>query len=417
METKARYFGPILKRKLEKPFVHIVFGARQTGKSTLVRSLLPETATILDLADPRERARFSAEPGLFVDLCKALPRNQGGTTVFVDEAQTVPALFDAVQSLYDGDKERWRFILCGSSARRLRASGANLLPGRSMRHLLHPLLEEEYEGYPGRPTAAADRLFSLERDEPLSAPRFPRRSLENRLVFGDLPGIALLEDDRDRADILSSYATAYLEEELRRETIVRDWGYFLRFLKFAAGESGGIVNISAVSRETGVAAQTVKAYYQLLEDMFVGFPMSAFSGSSRKSVLSSPRFFLFDNGVRNAAAGIPLVEASVNAVPGALFKQWVGTQLWRKLSYSGAGKLSYYRTSDGAEIDFIVEKEEELIPIEVKWTENPSLKDARHLKSFIAEHSERCKGGIVVSRCPYPLALDEKIRAVPWWML
>ena len=143
METKFRYSELSLKKKLEKPFVHIVFGARQTGKSTLLRSLLPKGATILDLSDPRERARFSAEPGLFIDLVSALPRQEGGSAVLVDEAQTVPALFDAVQSLSDGgDKERWRFILCGSSARRLRISGANLLPGRSIRHILYPLVEE-----------------------------------------------------------------------------------------------------------------------------------------------------------------------------------------------------------------------------------------------------------------------------------
>ncbi len=170
-------------------------------------------------------------------------------------------------------------------------SGANLLPGRSIRHILYPLVEEEYEGMIGHTVMESERLIGLEGSDRASSPRFPRRSLESRLVFGDLPGISLLEDDGDRADILASYATAYLEEELRRETIVKDWGSFLRFLNFASGESGGIVNLAAVSRETGIAAQTVKSYYQLLEDMFIGFSVGPFSGSSRKSVLSSPRFF------------------------------------------------------------------------------------------------------------------------------
>jgi predicted AAA+ superfamily ATPase len=132
-------------------------------------------------------------------------------------------------------------------------------------------------------------------------------------------------------------------------------------------------------------------------------------------VLSSPRFFFFDLGVRNAAAGIPLVEATVNAVPGSLFEQWVGTQLWRKLSYRRSGNLSYFRTTDGADVDFIVETDTELIPVEVKWTENPSLKDARHLTAFIAEHAGRCTRGYIVSRCPYVLALNDKITAIPWW--
>jgi predicted AAA+ superfamily ATPase len=415
METKFRYFGPVLEKKLAKPFVHILFGARQTGKSTLIRSILPHDATIIDLSDPRERARFAANPGLFIDLCRSLPKRDAGRTVFVDEAQTVPSLFDAVQNLYDNDKARWRFILCGSSARRLRVSGANLLPGRSLRHILHPLVGEEYEA--PRPGGEPRPLVPLAELADGEAPRFPRRSLESRLVFGDLPGIALMESDEDRAEILSTYATAYLEEEIRRETIVKDFGYFLRFLKFAAGDSSGIVNLAAVSRETGVAAQTVKAYYQLLEDMFIGFSVPAFSGSARKSALSSPRFFFFDLGVRNAAAGLPLVEATVNAAPGSLFEHFIATQLWRKLSYGSVAGLSYYRTTDGAEVDFIVEREGELIPIEVKWSENPSLKDARHLKTFIAEHSQRCTRGYIVSRCPYVLALDEKITAIPWWSI
>jgi hypothetical protein len=161
----------------------------------------------------------------------------------------------------------------------------------------------------------------------------------------------------------------------------------------------------------------VKAYYQLLEDMFIGFTVSAFSGSNRKSALSSPRFFFFDLGVRNAAAGIPLTEDSVNAMPGPLFEQWVGCQLWRRLSYGATGTLGYFRTSDGAEVDFILDTRDELIPIEVKWTENPGVKDARHLKSFMAAHKDRCTQGYIVSRCPHALAIEENIKAIPWFMV
>lgn len=415
MDTLYRYYGAILEKKLQKPFIHVLFGARQTGKSTLVRSLLPSEATMIDLADPRERARFAAEPGLFIDMCRALPRSEGATFVLVDEAQSVPALFDAVQSLYDADKERYRFVLCGSSARKLRASGANLLPGRSVRHLLHPLVDEEYETPSARAETKQERLLRLPSSP--GEPLFPYRPLEDRLVFGDLPGIALLDDDGDKSDLLRTYATAYLEEEIRRETIVKDWGYFLRFLKVSASGSGGIVNLAGLSRETGISAPTVKSYYQLLEDMFVGFSVSAFSGSARKSAISSPRFFFFDNGVRNAAAGLPLVRETVNALPGPLFEHWVAGQLARKLSYLGDGSLSYYRTTDGAEVDFILEREGKLYPIEVKWTESPSRKDARHLRAFVAEHRDRCAEGFIVSRCPYVLDLDDSIRAIPWWAL
>jgi predicted AAA+ superfamily ATPase len=414
METLYRFYEGILKEKLRKPFVHILFGARQTGKSTLMHALLGPGAVKIDLSDPRERARFSAKPGTIIELCQALPGIPEPSVIFIDEAQTVPALFDAVQYLYDTSKTRYRFILCGSSARKLRESGANLLPGRSMRHLLFPLIPEEYQTQ-DKPNDQP--LLAVGTQEAVQGKKFPHRSIQDRLAFGDLPGIALLKADEDRADILSSYATAYLEEEIRREMIIKDWGRFLRFLSFAAAESGGIVNVSAVSRETGIASATIKSYYQLLEDMFIGFTVKAFSGSPRKSALSSPRFFFFDLGVRNAAAGIPLAKDSVNANPGPLFVQWVGLQLQRKISYGSPASLSYFRTSDGAEIDFILERGNELIPIEVKWTENPTVKDARHLKSFMADHKDRCERGYIVSRCPHVLALTDNIRAIPWTMI
>lgn len=398
MTVRFRSYAATLTRKISMPYVHILFGARQTGKSTLIQSLLPRDATIINLADPVERARFATTPGLFTDLCRGLEAKPEGNYVFVDEAQTLPAIFDAVQYLYDKDKERYRFILCGSSARRLRETGANLLPGRSIRHILHPLIEAEYS-------------FDSPKREP---EYFPWRSLASRLVFGDLPGIALVDDETTKSDLLKTYTASHLEEEIRRETIIKDWSQFLRFLRFASGDSGGIVNLSAISRESGVKAAQVKNYYQLLEDMFVGFTVSAFSGSARKSALSSPRFFFFDNGVRNAAAGLPLTIDTVNADPGRLFEHWVGCQLWRKLSYEGSGTLSYYRTTDGAEVDFIVENHDEILPIEVKWTESPTLRDARHLRSFIREHAPRCRRGIIISRCPHRLALDENITALPW---
>jgi predicted AAA+ superfamily ATPase len=398
MSTLYRKYAESFSSAMKTPYVQILFGARQTGKSTLVRSLLPGDATIINLADPLERARFSESPGLFVEICKALKPREGGSVVFVDEAQTVPSIFNSVQYLYDQDRERFRFILCGSSARRLRSAGANLLPGRSLRHVLHPLLSSEYGSPDGGPEG-----------------HFPWRPLEERIVFGDLPRIVLESEEDLKANLLKTYATSYLEEEIRRETIVKDWGRFLRFLKFAAGDSGGIVNLSAISHESGVAAPLVKTYYELLEDMFVGFSVPAFSGSVRKSALSSPRFFLFDNGVRNAAAGLPLTVATANADPGRLFEHWVGCQLWRKVSYEGKGRLSYYRTSDGAEVDFVLEMEDEILPIEVKWTGHPSVRDTRHLKTFIREHAPACRRGLVVSRCPYRLGLDDGIEGIPWW--
>ena len=139
----ARWPESKWRKDFTRPYVQIVFGARQTGKSTLIRSLLPEGATVVDLSDPRERGLYLNDPGRFITLCRSLPARGPATWVFVDEAQSVPSIFDSVQHLYDREKQRWHFILCGSSARKLRQTGANLLPGRSFLHRLFPLTRIE----------------------------------------------------------------------------------------------------------------------------------------------------------------------------------------------------------------------------------------------------------------------------------
>ena len=150
-----RWLQRPLDEDLRRPFVHILFGARQTGKSTLLSHLLPTPSLYYNLADPEERSRLLADPGAFRRECEALPDRTQPHVVFVDEAQAVPSVFDAVQVLYDRSRLRWKFVLCGSSARKLRQTGANLLPGRSLLHRLFPLILAERPsptdaGYPRR---------------------------------------------------------------------------------------------------------------------------------------------------------------------------------------------------------------------------------------------------------------------------
>ncbi len=409
----ARWMSGRLSRSLIRPYVHILFGARQTGKSTLLKDMIPPNALRFNLIEPGERSRLLANPDSFASACRALPQSSHPRMVFVDEAQAVPALFDAVQSLYDEDKSRWRFVLCGSSARKLRRVGANLLPGRSFLHQLHPLTLTERPS--SQTVAEEDRILPLPETQD-SKPRFPAAGLEERLAFGDLPGVAVAESE-DKPEILKAYATIHLEEEIRREALVRDWGAFVRFLPLAASESGQILNYSAISQEAGVSLPTVKVYYQLLEDMFVGVRIPAYSKSPRKNLLSTPKFLIFDLGVRHAAAGLTPSTDVVRADPGRYFEQWVGLELWRRLQYLGEGALYHQRTKDGAEVDYIVEHKGRLIPIEVKWTERPSLSDARHLMTFLEEKPKLARQGYVVCRCPRRLALSDRITALPWWAL
>jgi len=412
-----RWAESIWKEKFAAPYVHIVFGARQTGKSTLVQRLLPSHAARIDLSIPKVRVHYQSRPDDLITLCRGMRQREGGAWVFVDEAQHVPALFDAVQHLYDGDRNRWRFVLCGSSARKLRQTGANLLPGRSFLHRLFPLTmverppNETPDEFEGPPVLALNWPVGKAPGRP-----FPGADLLTRLAFGELPGI-ITADVSHRAEMLHAYAELHLEEEMRREAMVKDWPAFLRFLRFAAIESGQMVNYHKISKEVGLSVPTIKSHYQLLEDMFLGFRLAAYSGSPRKNLLSTDRFLFFDLGIRHAAAGLRPSADLVVANPGPLFEQWVGLELWKRLQYLGNGTLQYMRTHDGAEVDFIVARDARLTPIEVKWTENPSITDARHLLTFLEEHPKQAAHGYIICRCQQPHRLHDKVTALPWFCL
>jgi predicted AAA+ superfamily ATPase len=411
-----RWYAGVLQEKLSRPYVHLVFGARQTGKSTLLRALLPAETLVVDLADPKERTRHLADPGAFLKDCCSLPADKAGRFVFVDEVQAAPSIFDAVQHLYDRDKKRWRFVLCGSSARKLRRTGANLLPGRSFMHRLFPLTVAEHPADEPRIPYAVSPLPLVWGEGHKQEHPFPACDLLTRLAYGALPGVVAAEE-RDRAALLRSFAFVHLEEEIRREALVKDWGAFVRFMQLAAAESGQLVNFAAISQESGVSQPTVKSYYQLLEDMFVGVRIPAFSRSPRKHLLSTPKFLFFDLGVRHAAAGLTVSPEVVKVNPGPFFEQWVGLELWKRLQYLEQGRLYHLRTKDGAEVDFILERGNTLTPIEVKWTENPTRHDARHLLGFLAEHPRQARHGFIVCRCSRPQSLHDQITALPWFCL
>ncbi len=407
-----RWYGDILKDKINRQYAHILFGARQTGKSTLLKQILPDTTLFIDLANPYEYTRFLTNPNEFVQICEAMPDTNVKKPHFVcvDEAQSVPDIFNAVQYLYDKNKNKWRFILCGSSARKLRSKGANLLPGRAFLHKLLPLLRIEYN----------QLSKHIKTDFPLSInwlnnnkKGFPYMDIESRMVWGDLPGI-VTADEKDKNDILKAYTVIHLEEEIRREAVIKDWAAFLKFLKLAANESNQILNYAAISRESGISQPTVKAYYQLLEDMFIGAHIPAFTKSKRKNLLSTPRFIFFDLGVRNAAAGLSLNKSIIPVNPGYFFEHWVGNELWKRAQYSENTEIHYLRTRDGFEIDYIIEMEGRLIPVEVKWTEKPHISDCRHIIKFLEENPKKTDKGYIICRCPRPLQLHKKIVALPW---
>jgi predicted AAA+ superfamily ATPase len=401
----SRFLELALRSPGARGKARLVLGARQTGKSTLFRRLMKPGDVLIDLQERSERMRLARDPEALTR--SLLPPASRGRHVFIDEIQRVPDLLDEIQLLLDRHPAAYTFTLTGSSARRLRARSANLLPGRIHRHSLGPVCLWEWEG-------AGSEILPW--PSALARPPFPARSLESLLVFGSLPA-SYVEADAYRKT-LESYAEAYVEEEVLRESAARNLGDYARFLELAAVESGKPINLTRVSQETGIALSTLRGYYAVLEDTLVGFVVRPFTGSGRTRILKTPKFYFFDVGVRNAAARLPLDPGILATEGGPLLEHWVACELATRVGYLDRGhRLSYWRTVDGAEVDFVLETPKEAVPIEVKYTGHPRPADAAAVERFLDRYPARARRGFVVCRAARPEQLTSRVRAVPWDMI
>ncbi|SRR5579883_510844 len=386
-----------LPRLIEKPLqAHLqrgksilLLGARQTGKTTLLKHLGMGDMSYT-LLDPEVRLRFEKSPNILgqeIAAYKHLNHLSRMPIVIIDEVQKVPSLMDVVQLLIDNGEAQ--FILTGSSVRKLRRHPQfNLLPGRVINFHLDP-------------------LGLLELPQP-----FP--SLETLLLYGSLPGIYLENKLLNKEIDLTAYVTNYLEEEVRGEALVRQLGSFARFLELAAIESGNQINIHKLSQELGIGRHTISEYFHILEDCLVAEKIDPITDSTtRRRLTKAPKYLFFDMGIRRIAA-IEGSQLSSKAL-GSLFEQFIGLELLRYLRAKmiPAAVLRYWRDHAGPEVDYIVEINKRYLPIEVKWTEHPTLDDSKHLIKFMQEYN--CiKPAYLICRCTKPLLLKEDILALPW---
>jgi len=359
----------MFERVIEKPLRDgkrsvLLLGPRQVGKSTLLTSLGPDLS--VNLASPAAFREYSTHPErLEQELHGAAP---GVRTVFIDEVQRVPALLDVVQLFLDAHPRRYRFLLSGSSARKLRRGHANLLPGRIHVHYLHPLLACE-----------------------LGA----RFDLDRVLAHGTLPGIYSEPDRATREADLRSYADTYLREEIHAEALVRNIGGYGRLLELVAASSGRILNLNSLCRDAGLSYESARRYVEVLEETLVVFRVPGWSGSDRTSLVSHPKLFLFDLGVRNALLRRPL-DRPMDDERGFLLEHLVAYEIQRRIgSALPRARLHYFRTRHGAEVDFILEVDGETWAIEVKAGRHVGAGDLRGLSSF-AERTARLKRQIAV---------------------
>ncbi|MER2562782.1 MAG: AAA family ATPase [Myxococcaceae bacterium] len=320
----------MFQRRLEPPVeTTLLLGPRATGKSTWLEQVLPQ-ATRFDLLDTRLARDFAADPSRFAREVEALP---DGSWIVVDEVQKVPALLDEVHRL-DGKRGR-RFVLSGSSARKLKRGGANLLAGRAIRRDFFPLVSAELGG-----------AMPLE-----------------RVPFGALPRVVGLV--RPHA-YLESYVDTYVREEVQAEALTRNIGGFSRFLEVAARQNGQVTNVSNIARDAQVARPTVQGFFDVLVDTLLGFWLPAWKLKPGTKVVAHPKFFFFDAGVARTLTR----RLSYPPTPeefGTLFETMLLHELRAFLSYSQLNyPLSYFRTHDDVEADIVLETQKGFLVLEFK---------------------------------------------------
>lgn len=338
-------------RKLKLPKVpknsFFLWGPRQIGKSTLLKSTYPNIKMI-NLLKPELFRRLSQNPEILREMVFE------DEFIIIDEIQKIPALLDEVHYLIESEKKV--FGLCGSSARKLKRGHANLLGGRARRYKLYGLKMSELE-----------KSFSIEK-------------ILNR---GYIPNHYLAEDYKFA---LRSYVSDYLKEEIAAEGLVRNLQSFSEFLDVASLSDTSNVNFTAISRDCGITAYTAKSYFNILEDTLIGSWLKAYRKKPKRRITISPKFYFFDVGLVNVLAKRGTLKLG-SELFGKAFENWVYHELKSLLEYSQSNKdLSYWSLTSGAEVDFIIGDLE--VAIEAKAVSKVNSHHLKNLRELKSEHSE-----------------------------
>lgn len=326
-----------------------LFGARQTGKSTLLRERFSES-TYIDLLDTTLKRRFQRRPGL---LCDMLSDADKGAPVIIDEIPEVPELLNEVHRLMS--EKGISFILCGSSARKLKRKGWNTPGGRAFPIYLFPFV----------------------------SPEIPNFDLDRAVSVGMLPPHYLAKNPERR---LAAYIDVYLKEEIEQEALVRNFAGFQRFLEVAALTDGEILNYSNIAADCAVSVNTVKGYFSILQDTLLGFSVPAFSRVVKRRLVQAPKFYYFDVGVANHLLHRTKLSRGTPEYGHAL-EHLVMQELRAWLSYTGnTERLSYWRTYSGTEVDAVIG--DARVAIEIKSAEEVQSRHLKGLKSFAEDYPQ-----------------------------
>ncbi len=358
-----------------------LLGPRQTGKSTLLRASFPD-ALFFDLLDAQTFRSLAVSPALIGERARALRGRH--RVVIVDEIQKMPELLDEIHRLMELEKSL-RFILTGSSARKLRTRGRNLLGGRAGLVRMHPIVFTE--------------LGTVS----------PRRPWTDLLRWGGLPSVLDSETPKEN---LQAYVGLYLQEEIRAEGLARSIPNFSRFLETAAAMNGEILNYTKLGNDAQLSPRTVRDYFQILQDTLIGDLLPPFQRTRTRKAVTTEKFYFFDVGVTNA-----LVErwALSPRTPeyGRVLEHLIERELRASIDYFRSDRhLFFWRSLSRIEVDFVVaEGQKPVVAIEVKASRSVSSQDLKGLRAFCEDWPRVRK--IVVSLEPHPRTTEDRIEILP----
>ena len=353
-----------------------LLGPRGTGKSSWARAALPD-ALWIDLLEPETLRAYSARPERLRERLSAEP---GKRTVVIDEIQRAPELLSVVHALIE-ERRNLRFVLTGSSARKLKRGAANLLAGRALLCSLHPFMAAEL--------GAAFRL-------------------ERALEIGMVP---LVVDSSAPEERLRAYHALYLKEEVQAEGLVRSIGAFARFLEALSLSHSSVLNLSSVARDCEVSRKTVEGHLEILEDLMLGVRLPIFTRRAKRLLAGHPKFYLFDCGVFRAARPQGPVDSRTE-LEGAALEGLVFQHLRAWNAYRGErNSLAYWRTRNGREVDFVLHGPDGFLAIEVKNSRRVHPIDAQGLRAFRADYPEA--RALLLYRGKERIALEGEILALP----
>ena len=332
---------------------YFLFGPRGTGKTTWLNANYPDSLRF-DLLDPVQFRELSAHPELLIEVIRGNPEKN---LVIIDEIQKLPEILDVVHKLIE-DQKGIQFVLTGSSARKLKRKGVDLLAGRAVLKTFHPFMVSELGDY-------FDFDFCIK--------------------YGMIP---LIVNAKDPEETLKSYVGLYIKEEVQNEGILRNIGGFSRFLEAVSFSHGSVINVANIARECSVERKVVSSYVDILEDLLLAFRLPVFTKKAKRKTSVHPKFYLIDPGIyRSLRSSGPLDKGE--EIEGSVLEGLVAQHLRAWIAYTGKNDgLFFWRTRSGVEVDFVLYGESGFWALEIKNSRNVHSTDLRGLKTFREDYPQ-----------------------------